>query len=184
MSARLAVGDLIQVTHACPWRRFRPGDTGRVVAVNDYGSASIVYYCEMDEANAGTPWVVFLPGQIEHLGASEAVAEEMLHLDLHAENVRAARKTLLEIAEILAWADAHRARTGEWPRIHSGPIHEASRETWQGIDRALRYGHRGLPGGDSLPRLLGRERGASPQPRGRRPKAIAEPAYLGLRLSC
>jgi hypothetical protein len=31
---------------------------------------------------------------------------------------------------------------------------------WRGIDDALRFGYRGLPGGDSLARLLARERGA------------------------
>jgi hypothetical protein len=32
-------------------------------------------------------------------------------------------------------------------------------ETWKRIDYALRVGQRGLPGGDSLPQLLARERG-------------------------
>ena len=73
--------------------------------------------------------------------------------------------------QVLAWADAHRARTGRWPAIRSGPIPEAPGETWQGVQNALRLGLRGLPGGSSLARLLARERGvhnaASPsgQPR-------------------
>lgn len=177
MSKRLAVGDLIQVTRACPWRRFRPGDTGRVVAVNEYGSASIVYYCVLDEASDDS-WVVFVPGQIERFGTPELELEEIAPMHAKELGGRTIRKTLLEVPDILAWAEAHRARTGEWPRIHSGSIPEADGETWQGIDRALRYGHRGLPGGDSLPRLLGRERGASPQPRGRKPKVMAQPACL------
>jgi hypothetical protein len=32
-------------------------------------------------------------------------------------------------------------------------------QTWLALDSALRNGHRGLPGGDSLARLLARERG-------------------------
>jgi hypothetical protein len=32
-------------------------------------------------------------------------------------------------------------------------------ETWVAIDAALAHGHRGLPGGDSVARLLARRRG-------------------------
>src|SRR5262245_22859972 len=32
--------------------------------------------------------------------------------------------------DILAWADAHRRRTGTWPTAASGPIPEAPGETW------------------------------------------------------
>jgi hypothetical protein len=38
------------------------------------------------------------------------------------------------IEEILAWADAHRARTGKWPTIHSGPVYEALDESWLNIN--------------------------------------------------
>jgi hypothetical protein len=61
--------------------------------------------------------------------------------------------------QILGWADAHHARTGEWPRGESGRIREAPEETWMAVDMALRNGIRGLPGGSSLPRLLHRYRG-------------------------
>jgi hypothetical protein len=57
-------------------------------------------------------------------------------------------------ASILAWADAHHARTGRWPTIGCGPILEASGETWATVDAALHNGSRGLPGGDSLRQLL------------------------------
>ncbi|HEX4613032.1 MAG TPA: hypothetical protein VH092_32885, partial [Urbifossiella sp.] len=56
--------------------------------------------------------------------------------------------------QILAWADAHHARTGRWPGKGSGPIGDAPGETWRAMERALREGRRGLPGGSSLPRLL------------------------------
>jgi hypothetical protein len=62
---------------------------------------------------------------------------------------------------ILAWADAHKARTGEWPKGRSGPVADAPGETWKGLDLALLRGSRGLPGGDTLIRLLRRERGLS-----------------------
>jgi hypothetical protein len=61
--------------------------------------------------------------------------------------------------EILAWADAHRRRTGRYPRCTDGPVAEAPGETWTNVDAALRGGGRGLSGGSSLPRLLMEERG-------------------------
>jgi hypothetical protein len=73
-------------------------------------------------------------------------------------------KPPLTAAQILAWADAHHARTGAWPAARSGPVEGAPGESWKGLDRDLRHGHRGLPGGDSLHRLLRRERGAPERP--------------------
>lgn len=63
------------------------------------------------------------------------------------------------IEQILAWADAHYSRTGEWPMHDSGPASELSAETWSAIDMALRAGNRGLHGGTSLARLLRDHRG-------------------------
>jgi hypothetical protein len=65
----------------------------------------------------------------------------------------------LSIPQILAWADAHCKRTGQWPGHASGPIVQAKDETWANVDYALLLGHRGLPGGSSLSRLLAKERG-------------------------
>jgi hypothetical protein len=65
----------------------------------------------------------------------------------------------LDVARVLGWAEAHRARAGAWPRIDSGPVPESPGETWRRIDNALRLGLRGLEGGSSLARLLERERG-------------------------
>lgn len=62
--------------------------------------------------------------------------------------------------QIIAWAKAHRKRTGMWPKVKEGPVHEAPEETWSGINAALGNGSRGLPGGSSLSLLLyGRQRG-------------------------
>jgi len=58
-------------------------------------------------------------------------------------------------AAILAWALAHEKRTGQRPRQKSGAVVDAPGETWSALDMALRQGHRGLPGGSSLARLLG-----------------------------
>jgi hypothetical protein len=61
--------------------------------------------------------------------------------------------------KILAWADAHHERTGEWPNQTSGPIIGAPGETWRGVHLALLQGLRSLDGGSSLARLLARYRG-------------------------
>lgn len=63
------------------------------------------------------------------------------------------------VEQILAWADAHHARTGGWPGGKSGPIADAPGETWTAVEQALAGGLRGLPGGDTLARLLARHRG-------------------------
>jgi hypothetical protein len=74
-------------------------------------------------------------------------------------------KPKLTLERILAWADAHQARTGEWPKGGSGPVADAPGEVWKGINLALIRGDRRLPGGDTLIRLLRRERGL-PERRG------------------
>jgi len=61
--------------------------------------------------------------------------------------------------QVLAWADAHHARTGKWPTRSSGPIPEAPGEAWSAVDAALVVGVRGFGGGDSLAKLLARHRG-------------------------
>ena len=70
----------------------------------------------------------------------------------------------LTIAQILEWADAHHARTGQWPKKYkSGAVAEETTETWKAISEALSRGYRGLPGGFSLADLLARERGVRPR---------------------
>jgi hypothetical protein len=71
------------------------------------------------------------------------------------------RQSLLSVKEILAWADAHRQRTGRWPLASSGAVVGAVGETWAEINAALRFGRRGLPGDDSLARMLARHRRVS-----------------------
>jgi hypothetical protein len=69
----------------------------------------------------------------------------------------------VSIAEILAWADAHHAATGRWPAERSGPVRDAPFDlTWKAIEEALRTGRRGLPGGQSLSRLLAEHRALRP----------------------
>ncbi len=68
-------------------------------------------------------------------------------------------KERLTEEQILAWADAHYARTGQWPTSNSGEVQEAPQETWKRIDYALIQGNRSLPNGSSLARLLASHRG-------------------------
>jgi hypothetical protein len=55
-----------------------------------------------------------------------------------------------KIGKILAWADLHHSRTGDWPRQTSGPIADAPGETWMAVAMALHQGNRGLPGGSTF----------------------------------
>jgi hypothetical protein len=57
-------------------------------------------------------------------------------------------------AQILQWADAHRRKTGQWPKWNDGRVSSSCDETWEAVDGALRHGVRGLEGGSSLPRFL------------------------------
>jgi hypothetical protein len=65
----------------------------------------------------------------------------------------------LTIAQILDWIDRHHARTGCWPDIRAGRVHEAPWENWKQIDLSMSMGRRGLPVGGSLARLLYHDRG-------------------------
>jgi DNA-binding NarL/FixJ family response regulator len=69
-------------------------------------------------------------------------------------------KPRLTIMQILKWADAYFARTGEWPSCSSGDI-PGSDTKWDSLDAALRKGCRGLPI-TSLNRLLQKHRGKRP----------------------
>lgn len=83
---------------------------------------------------------------------------------LDQRGVGARGRPRLTEGQILEWADAHHERTGHWPGGKSGPVTGVARESWLGIDSALRYGRRGLPGGSSLARLLTVARGV-PNPK-------------------
>jgi superfamily II DNA or RNA helicase len=76
-----------------------------------------------------------------------------------AERLRVAAPRPLSVELILAWADEHYQRTGDWPSIGSGPVNVAPGETWNALDAALDQGHRGLPGGSSVAKLLAEHRG-------------------------
>ena len=64
----------------------------------------------------------------------------------------------LPVEQILTWADAHKASTGNWPNKLSGQI-AGTVETWDSITNSLQRGLRGLPGGSSLAKLLAEQRG-------------------------
>ena len=62
----------------------------------------------------------------------------------------------LSVARVITWGREHVRRTGSWPNRDSGAVSGKAGETWSGIEMALRYGHRGLPGGSSLAQLANR----------------------------
>jgi hypothetical protein len=72
--------------------------------------------------------------------------------------VLAGRGRPLTTRQVLRWADAHRRRTGCWPTLHDGGVEGQPGEVWADINRALRYGWRGLPPSGGLRLLLKRER--------------------------
>jgi hypothetical protein len=66
----------------------------------------------------------------------------------------------LTAEQILAWADAHKARTGDWPKKTSGPVKAGYLgDNWLKIDNALKLGLRGLKGDMSLAKLLANKSG-------------------------
>jgi hypothetical protein len=69
----------------------------------------------------------------------------------------------LTVPQILAWADAFRARTGTWPTCRSEPqeIPGTGGEKWFNVHQSLLKGLRGLPGRSSLSKLLARHRRVS-----------------------
>jgi hypothetical protein len=71
----------------------------------------------------------------------------------------------LTVEQVLAWADAHHQRTGHWPSHVAGVVAGVPGQSWAAIDQALRCGGRGLPGGDTLARLLDRHRRGGRRPR-------------------
>jgi hypothetical protein len=101
-------------------------------------------------------------------------ARTLAHLLMIRRGVRCrAYLPRLTYKQILIWADAHRQRTGSWPRSYTGAIVDAPGETWLGVNQALHEAVRGLPGELSLSKLLAKKRGH--RHRGQlRPLTIAE----------
>jgi hypothetical protein len=84
-------------------------------------------------------------------------------------------KRQLTIEQILAWADAHRQRTGRWPVLTSGALPDEPGLTWYHIHDALRKGYRGVGPGLSLKVLLVEHRGATGGPGSRGGKVHSKP---------
>jgi len=71
----------------------------------------------------------------------------------------ASRKPHIRVKQILAWADEHRKRTGEWPKNRRESIGAVPWITWGQLSHALRAGHWGFRRGTTLRRLLEKYRG-------------------------
>jgi hypothetical protein len=72
---------------------------------------------------------------------------------------RSVMRPRLTVEQVLAWADAHHARKGNWPTCRSGPVVGAPGETWVNANQVLERGLRRLPKESSLHRLLVEHRG-------------------------
>jgi hypothetical protein len=94
-----------------------------------------------------------LKGGVRGLPGGDSLAR-LLARERGAINVKG--RPRLSCGRIRGWASAYRRRTGKWPGVLSGPIPEAPGENWRAVNLALYLGYRGLPGGDSLARLLRR----------------------------
>jgi hypothetical protein len=68
-------------------------------------------------------------------------------------------RPVLSYSSILAWADAHHARTGAWPNRNSGEIPEAPGENWARVCHCMVRANRGLPMAMSMAALLEQKRG-------------------------
>jgi hypothetical protein len=75
-------------------------------------------------------------------------------LSRHRDKCYGSGKPRLSVEKIVSWAEAYHLHTGSWPTQASGPVTDEPGENWSAINEALRWGHRGLPGGDTLARLL------------------------------
>jgi len=64
----------------------------------------------------------------------------------------------LTIENILLWSDRHFELHGRYPEMRDEKIDMVPNETWSAVNRALRDGTRGLPGGSTLAQLLKVER--------------------------
>jgi hypothetical protein len=80
----------------------------------------------------------------------------------------------LTVATIRAWAVAHRRATGLWPTARCGAVAGAPGEYWNTIDKALRGGKRGLPGGTTLVQCMRAIPGKDNEPRRPRPTLTIE----------
>ena len=80
-------------------------------------------------------------------------------LDEHRDIRNKANAPPVTIEQILAWADAHHQRTGEWPTAQSGAVHGVPNENWLSINGSLQFGRRGLRTRISLAQCLVKYRG-------------------------
>lgn len=78
------------------------------------------------------------------------------HPHVHSKNKRPLTESF-----IVERAIEFKEMNGSYPIVKSGPVHGWNLgDTWDGYDKSLSQGTRGLPGGSSLKKLLSRELGA------------------------
>src|SRR5262249_48993125 len=69
------------------------------------------------------------------------------------------RPPRLAEARVVRWAWAHYRRHGRWPTAEAGRVGGAPGGAGEAVRLALGAGMRGLPGGSSLAKLVGRLKG-------------------------
>jgi len=69
----------------------------------------------------------------------------------------------LTVEQILEWADRYHETHGSYPQRNIEVIEGTGGETWEGVNRALVHGRRGLPGNSSLAKLFEAHRGVHNQ---------------------
>jgi hypothetical protein len=82
-----------------------------------------------------------------------------LLLEVNRGRPRRGHPRQLTLQQILAWADQHHQKYGQWPTASSGAAHHEPSENWRNIDSTLRAGGRGLRSTTSLAKFLAQRRG-------------------------
>ncbi len=91
----------------------------------------------------------------------------------HSRKRNRAQLPRLTYNQVLAWADRHHRRTGNWPTRHSGPVDDSPEDTWGKINYAMKVGYRGFKGNLSLAGLLAARRNV-PKPNRGSPLSIEQ----------
>jgi hypothetical protein len=142
------------------WPAYRPPDLTieQILAWADAHRAETSRWPTVDSgAIIGAPGDTWMKVQMALLNGGRGLPERTSLARVLIEHRGARKKGHLPPfgrEQILEWADHHYRQTGCWPTKRSGPVAAARGETWRGIDNALLFGYRGLPGGSSLAHAL------------------------------
>ena len=86
------------------------------------------------------------------LGLPKGLSISMI-LELHRDYIPRNKRPNLTVDQISDWLCKHHKKYGTWPTNKSSGCVLDGETTWGAVERALRVGGRGLPGGSSLSKL-------------------------------